>query len=601
MNVARSAPAHAVLLLALSMLLLAWLVGAPPLHEDTARDLLLARDCVEQGRCAMSGPQASFDGLVQGALWDHLLEACRASGLGLHGVRYVVLMLEAVSAVLVWATPGPLCDWRSGLAAWALYLAASTYCIELPVLYNSAALLLPLALFYVCALSLASDGELVSTAAAGAALGLSVDTHMVAAILVPFFLGLVLAVAKRPAVAAALAAFAVILPLIVSSWGAIARDVVLLTASWVPCAGLLATVLLSGLALRRRARNAPPLARSRAVLVAACVYALPVLAIAGAVTKHPLAPRYFVVVAMPAAILAGTLLTEAFGNTSSFGFPTRRANAIVALIGLLLLAFVTRPNRSSRGGWNAFDAEVLAREIYGRGWTYADVFRHLRGSNAELLVAALAPYGPAPTGARAKSPIHDDLLVAKVLRSRLPATVPKEWRIVDLGDSAVAITRSLPSSIDVAAVEICDSRPNESVRCQRVDLEARDPDEGAVATVVQRAYPTLAPAASRPTRTLFAPLHRSIEVGARASSPTHSIAIVDAMPWRIERVDGVRSRGVLPGERVTLEGDGNGSIVFTVDIPAEAVGRFRQWLPSFVETSEDETELTSLLLGGEPR
>jgi hypothetical protein len=593
-------PGGAVVIFMLSFVLLALLVGAPPIHEDTARDLLLARDCVDAGRCAMAGPHASFAGLTQGALWGHLLEVCRTLGLALRGSRYVVLALHAASAALVYGIPRRMCGWPAGLAAWGLYLAMSSYTSELPILFNSGALPLPLALFYVCLSSLAIDGEVLASAGAGVALGLAVDTHVVAAVLVPFFFGVVVAVARRPLVATAAAIFAVVVPLLVSSPRAVVADATLLASAWAPSAGVLALSLVVGLSLRRRAKTARPVTRSRAVLAAACIFSTALFAGARIVTGHGLEPRYFAVLAAPAAIFVGAWLVQGFRGEPGLEIRIRRTNAVVALAGLTLLGFLMARSARSRRSWNAFDAEVLARDLYARGWSYPDLFRHLRGPDAGLLVAALAPYGPPPPASRENPKGPTDLLVAKVQRSLLPASVPTEWDVVDLGGSAAAVMRPLVSWIDLSALTLCQTESGAPLPCQHVDLDVLDPDEGARGTVAQRAYPTLLPTPSEPDTRAGAPLgplRCSIEVRVHASSPARVLTLVDTtMPWRIERALGVRYAGTLPGREVTLEGEGDGTIVFLVDVPAGSVGRFRRWLPSFVETSQAEISLRKLFV-----
>src|SRR5271156_4451156 len=58
----------------------AWLLcvrAHAPVHLDTARDLLLARDAAEGLARGLAGPPSSFAHLVQGAAWIHVLEVAR--------------------------------------------------------------------------------------------------------------------------------------------------------------------------------------------------------------------------------------------------------------------------------------------------------------------------------------------------------------------------------------------------------------------------------------------------------------------------------------------------------------------------------------------
>jgi hypothetical protein len=46
---------------------------APPVSGDAARDFLLARDCVELGRCHAVGASASALSLYHGPLWPDVI------------------------------------------------------------------------------------------------------------------------------------------------------------------------------------------------------------------------------------------------------------------------------------------------------------------------------------------------------------------------------------------------------------------------------------------------------------------------------------------------------------------------------------------------
>ena len=49
--------------------LFAWAFRDAPLHPDSLRDLLTARDCLDGADCASEGAPSSIRTFVQGALW----------------------------------------------------------------------------------------------------------------------------------------------------------------------------------------------------------------------------------------------------------------------------------------------------------------------------------------------------------------------------------------------------------------------------------------------------------------------------------------------------------------------------------------------------
>ena len=516
----------------------------------------------------------------------------------------MTLVLLAASATLVYAAPARLLAWRAGPAAWILYLVTSWYFLELPVLWNPCVLPLPLVLFYICLIAQAVGGAALTTAAAGAALALSIDAHVVCVLLAPLFLGCIVATARRPLLGTALGAVALAVPEYASSRGALVANGALLHGFWLPAIGLLAGALAVGVALRRRVQKARPVARGRAVLVAACVYFAAVLVAMSVVTGHGLARRYLAVLVPPASILGGALLTGTVWRGGAVARPARAANAIVAIAALLLSGALARTGGRAHAAWTALDVEVLAGSLRVDGWTYRDVFRHLRGPDAQLLVAGLAADSPAPSAAQPSAPMRDDLLVTKVARRALPAEIPREWSLVDLDGDMVAVVRRAESWVDLRQLELCEATSGEAPRCATMNLLARDPDRGARGTVTQRAYPTLesAPGARSTSGATSQQAFRwTVEVLVHTSSPAHVFTLVGApLPWTIERVDGVGFHGSLTGREVTLDGTGDAKVLFAVDVPGELAGSFRRWLPPFVETAASEMLLRTLVTSRAP-
>src|SRR5262245_26755318 len=82
---------------------LLWLALGPDaqVHLDTARDLLLARDCVDGFGCHRAGAFTSFGGTIQGALWVDVLALALWLKLSLGTVRLLVVVLHALATSTV--------------------------------------------------------------------------------------------------------------------------------------------------------------------------------------------------------------------------------------------------------------------------------------------------------------------------------------------------------------------------------------------------------------------------------------------------------------------------------------------------------------------
>jgi hypothetical protein len=379
---------------------------------------------------------------------------------------------------------------------------------------------------------------------------------------------------------------------IASSAGALAHDLPILAAARIPAAALVVVWLALGVAIRRRARAASPTVRARAVLVVACAYFAAAIVAGGAVTGHPVEPRYLAPIVPAAAILLGGL---AVGPLATL----RRAVAGNAAVMIGVAVIVTAGRRTPPPDtWTVLDAEALAPTLSARGLTFSDLYRHLHGPETHRLLAAMGPFLPPPAGAASRAPSGDDLLLFKAARARVQEAGAERWILRDLPDGAVAMGRAAPSWIDTGTLAVC-----AGARCAQVDVAAADPDRGAMGTVVQRAHSgpgDVGPPALTEGPTPDAVVHWTVVVRVRPppDGPAHVITLADrlAPPWRIERVEGLRCPEQLPSSQVTvMSGTGEGRIVFAVDLPTERTAGFRPWLlPSLAETGEEEGALRAL-------
>lgn len=582
---------------------LAALAGDPPLHADTGRDWVLARQCVELGRCSMAGPSASFRGLTHGGLWIHLLSICQAAGLGIAGARAVTLALHAAAAALIAAAPARLCRWPgAGVACWAIYLAASAWAIEAPALWNPSALPLPLSLFWICALGVAAQGGVAAAAAAGAALALSIDAHVACAPLALLLLGVIAAAAARPALSTLAALGALAATLAVSSPGALIADAGALLGAAPLAAGLASAALAAGAALRRRVRARAPEDRARATLALGCVlFAIPLLG-GALLTGHPLAPRYLAPAVPATAVLAGRGIRILLDRAGA-----RARVAGGALASLLLLGAAASAIRQP--GWRAADAERLAARFAERGTDYADLVRSLRGPHAARLLTMLAAFAPRsapragePPRSREPAP-REDLLVVRASRSALPRALPPGWEGIDLGAGALAVVRRAPAYVDRSDAEVCvEPADGGAPTCARVDALSEAPD-GEGDWLSRRSYPRLEALGQVFTYQRLVGLRGarwSVRLGLRAhqGGGPHALQVVsDHVRWRVARVEGWRHRegGGEDANAVILEPDaapGALLLVGELDRDGELPLRF---LPDVIETDAEEVALRGLI------
>jgi hypothetical protein len=594
---ARTLPAWvpALAAFAASFLVLRLDFGPAPLSEDTARDVAIARDCADAGICAMAGPPASFGNLTQGALWIHALEASFASGIGLRGAQTFAFALCAAAGVLVAFVPRRIFGSGAGPAAWALFLAATAWSLELPLLWNPILLPLPLAVFHVALLGLATTRGTLPAAAAGAALALATDAHVACVGMLPFLVGAVLALASRPVLASLGAVGALAATSVASSPDAIVRDAPRIASAWVPAAAVTIVAVVVGCLIRRRAQAADPRVRARAVLVAVSLYFTVGVVAASLATGHVLAPRYVAPVVPALALLIATV---AVGRATRSPSWRAAAGNAAALLLLGLAALEARP--PSRTGWTVLDCEPLARSLASRGWSFGDLYGHLRGPEAQRLLAALGPYLPPPDGGPHR-PVEDDLLLLKVPQAAVQRLHAERLILAPLPDGMAAVGRAAPSWLDVRSIDVCAQPPGADARCTHTGLGEHDPDEGARGTLAQRAYPeiesvhaTFFGEGARPVGAARWTI--AVRLRASAAGPAHVIRVARSRTsWRIERVEGAHVRGALPALETTIEAvTDEARIVFAVDSTAEDAGSFGAWLPGLVETDADEEALRAL-------
>lgn len=412
---ARSVPWLAALAV---WLLLAALMPAATVHSDTTRDLAMARDCAQAGHCATAGATTSLSGLRQGALWLDLLALGRVLALEPGTLHHVLLALHAAVAgvAVAWARRRSAAGWRAApLLLLASCLAAA------PVLWNPMAMLPFATLGTLAALTWLERPGAKAALLAGALLGLAVDTHPIAIVLL--FAVLAQGAVRGSARQAALVALAASAVVALVSPAALFEDGAALLRRPALAAGLAGLAAASGgLAWLLRKRASPATA-----MAATCILAL----VAGnAVLEHAPSGRYLVP-ALPPLALAMALLA-----------PTSRWLEVLFVSMVALVIGVRMHVVGGHWQWTYADAHRVAEEASKSGIAWPDLLFRVHGPDARRLAVAASLWLPADGTTTADTPDF----------TLLPASPQPGSRWQPLGPQALRVARQ---RLDLAHAEIC--------------------------------------------------------------------------------------------------------------------------------------------------
>lgn len=486
--------ATAVLLVAgVAFSYLATTRDAPRVHLDTARDWLLARDCLA-GPCPSWGPVASVLELRQGALWLRLVTAGLGLGLDATALQLCLEALQALGAgLLAWGA------WHLGRRSPTAALLSVVYVVALRAiepgdqLWNPAIAHPGAALFAVGWLALATGGGLGFAVLAGAGAALAVLGHVLGLILLPLLaLGLALG-RPRPAVALAVG-FATFAGLVLlDSWDAAILDARTLATNGYGAVLLLATAaaLGGGLAVRRRWSRLSAGRRLGVLLGLALLLAtLAPLVIPGIVRVAE--GSRFAFLLPPFAALALALGGDALLRHHP---PRRRAVGVAVALGVSLgIGHATWQSHDHGGAealWRLPELERLAADLYGRGATYAELYRRIQGPWDTYVVGTLAGLDPSPTpGAEDHGPRHG-LLVLRLARSAVPSPLPAGWRRVDVSERYAALLRDVPGGVAPDALLRCSPAADGQTACASFDRRWREA-AGEAPSFATRQYPRVA-------------------------------------------------------------------------------------------------------------
>lgn len=540
--------ARAAAFFAATLLLLGILQVHAEIHLDTARDLLIARDCTLGRHCPESGPRSSFAGLMHGALWSHALELRERLGLGVAAFERAIAVALALAAALVPVAARPL-GLQAGACAWALWLALTLITTSYPTLWNPTLWPLALALLTLALAWTARGRGTLAALALAAALAAALGLHASSALLVPLVLAALVACTRRPLVAVPLASALLLALLALDAPKGFAENLELLAARRTELLLVLAaSVALAALA-RPRLNALPDAVRAERILAGFCVALLAFWPLAAWLSGHGLQARYLAPLATPAAILAGARLERS---------PALRR---LTLAGVLLgyLAFWADDRWSDRR-FRVFEAEAIAAELYGRGLGFGDLYRRLRGPDAFALLSTLAAFEPADGRAATGEP--RDLVVLPLARAALPSPLPPTWSTVHLDGDRVALIAPSPPRLDLDALELC-----RDDLCAPIRVDGRRFDQHPDMVWNTRAHAPLAPRGRDGERWVY-----RLPVRPAAGEARELLLLRDeCMGWTLEAGDaGVRRLELRADTRVAT---------FAV----AAAPRCRGWLPPYLE------------------
>lgn len=571
----------------------------PPIHKDSSRDMLLARDGLEFG--IFDGCSAAFGDFRQGVLWIRFLALTFAAGLGPVGQHAILAVLLVSSVCLLDRTAidhfGEDLGWAPAAVFLALLLVATGY----PNLWNPIFAPLGIACLTLALLQVVTRGSSVAACASGASLALAAEGHPAALLTAPVVVAAVCLSCRRPVrvlfasiLAGALPSFAASS----SSWLHNGRAM-LLTPWYVPLIAVgLAGAVGAGVTLRG-GWLALALERRRRWLLAMIVASVVVQAAAASALSHTVlfSPQYYLSTLPALAILIGLGLRRIRVRFGLWG--RALAAAIVACLLLVPVSaamawrfgisagFASVPNYSMR------EARILASWFWTAGYTFPDLQRHLRGPDGFVLIASMAPFATEPNGS-VERPMEDLRVLAFAGPNEPPGGLPAGGRDVDLGYGRRAWILPIDGWVRLAPARVCFTAQTGGHASFCADVASssipypgryRDlafPALGGVHDASDRLRAALGEHSMKTTWEL------PVVIDGEDTEREFDLVGVIGAPWVIERVEGVRHRGATPSRHVVLERGGgtSGRIVLS-----STVNPWQDYPPDFLETRPGEAAL----------
>jgi hypothetical protein len=576
---------------------------AAPFNLDTTRDILSARDCLETTHECDILSKTSIGLFNQGGLFLHVLALWLTLELPVRALEAALAFFDALSALCVYLLVRRYLAPRLAPITTALYLVTSLYVLDYPVVFNISVSLLPMAACLLALMGLISTGATAWTLMAAVAFTLAADAHVIFLMYLPWLLFAVAATDRRPVLATLLVFVAIAVTGAAQSLSTWLANVRLLfeSSTLLPTFVGLAITFVAGFRLRSHLAELDPRARCAALLAAPT--ALYFFAYLGARMLLRDAPPMYVVPALVGLCVATAALLDLAAARLARGAFTRQRALLALALPLVAAIHLWRSDHSGPRFWSMGEVEKVEQVLYERGYRFADLRAHLQTSRDGLL-AALGAFEPRRPLAGATA--QDDVLLLRVPRALLPATIPPTWTLVDLRPGYAAVLRPISSLLDRQHMEAC-YRPADGTPdlggCLQVDIaSAAARQKIAAAIYTARMFLAIHEAENTLHLVTMQKQHGSavrfkVPITAPASGPTRLIEIIPTrFPWYIEAVDGVRVRDELPSTRITVEADGaRGTLIFAGQAPSVEERHELYLPPPIAETEEGERELRDLL------
>lgn len=574
----------------------------PPIHADTARDILLARDGLLTG--VYEGCSASFGTFRQGALWVRFMALSQAIGLGLLGQHLLIAGYLVLGVCLFDRLVRDHFGDDLGWASTAMFLPLVILAVGYPVLWNPTVASLGIVVLTWSLLGVVTRGSTWAACASAASLALVAEASWSALLIAPVLVLAILISCARPWRALLLAAISGLLPSLAASWMTWTVNVqALLRESWyLPfVAAAVAAGTIGALAARRRWLALAVAARRRWLLVLLVGTIAVETAAASVLARRLMFSPQYLFTALPAAVILAALGLNRLRRSGSARWRRAVAYGVPVLLlsiplgGALAWRVGFATGRPSIPTYTMREAQILARRLFERGLSIADLRRHVRGPDSLDLVSAIAAFAPDPQPT-AERQLADLRIIAFTDAHRPAAGLPPDGEEIDLGRGRRAWILPLESWVGLAPSRVCfssaadDAPPAACAEIASPSALQRGPFQDLAFPSfpgVHEAFVRFAGAANgAPIRVEW-----ELPIAIRGDDAARDVALasVIAPGWTIVRVEGVGFRGDLPARHVRLDRSigATGRLAVAFDgVPS------RDFPPELVETrAAEETAL----------
>ena len=500
-----------LLLLVLAGTIFSLVAMAPdelPVVQDTSRDLVLARRCVEGGRCLAMGASTSVEELHQGAAWMWHVATLQSLGANPHGIQAISFLAIAIAlALLMFAGETEVGPGAGLLAAAATLVYIGATGGEFYTQWNPSLMLLPATLLHYALLHAARFRSFIFYIASALCLSVMVQLHPVAMIDVPLVL-LVFALFRPPrwplVLATAVAVF--VGSLLSMSWDAVFQAGTALQAlsadvrgsgsgEAMPLGYLAYVVVAAGLTgLRLASLETSDNQARRQTLVLGIIAtgagaAVVTLAlVSGRIQFH----RYLIMCIPGLALLAGAapqalrnLLARYRGfrpRLPALRLSARPAMAVLFVVTVALCSLaLARTEENSDTVYSYRDAAAAARGLETFGIrSYEQAARQVRAPALFYLLSGLQVYlgQDEPNG-------HRDGPMVTVLRSSLPPLepTPDGWWAERTGEHSWIYVFAAGQALDWSGLDVAfhtgnDALPNVTYVATGVGLDPHHVEPG---------------------------------------------------------------------------------------------------------------------------